>query len=141
MAVLSGHGATLTFGTTTTFAPAYTSHSGFEATRPSLDTSSLVTTGTRTKIGGDLYDLGEQTHSYLLDPTTLVTTEANSIDDILFTGGVVAPSETITLTFPGTATIAGSGHVTGFALEEITTDQIIAASITTQWDDWPTIAE
>lgn len=145
MAIQSGHGATLAFGTTTTFSPGYTSLGGFEATRETLDTSGLATTGVRTKIGGDLYDLGEQTHSYLVDPATLATTEANSIDDILFVGGTgsAAPlgAETITLTLSGGASFAGSGYVTGFAIEEIATDQLIAASITTQYADWPTIAE
>lgn len=140
MAFQSGHGATLAFGTTTTFSPGYTSHSGFEGTRESLDTSVLATTGARTMIGGDLFAVGPQTHTYLFDPTLVDTGEAGSVDDLLFDSGSAAAAETITLTLGGAPSMAGSGHITGFALEEVTTDQLLVASITSQWEDWPTIA-
>jgi len=141
MAIQSGHGATLAFGTTTTFSPGYTTIGGFEASRESLDTSTLATTGARTKIGGDLYDVGGQTHSYLIDPTLLLATEAGAIDDLLFDAGAVSVSETITITLAIGGSFAGSGHVTGFALEDLSTDQLIAATISTQWNDWPTVAQ
>lgn len=143
MAIQSGHSSTFTFGTTTTFLPAMTTIGGFEATRESLDTSGLATTGARTKIGGDLYEIGPNTHSYLLDPDTLAAGEANSIDDLLFDSNAASASEamTILLDNAGASTIAGDGHVTGWSLEDLTTDAIIACTLTTQWDAWPTITE
>ena len=142
MAIQSGHGAALTFATTAAFAPGYTTIGGFEASRDSLDTSTLATTGARTKIGGDLYDVGPQTHTYLLDPTLLATAEAGSIDDLLFDSGAVAASDSsIVITLAGGGTFTKDGHVTGFSLEDLSTDQLIAATITTQWNDWPTVAQ
>lgn len=140
---LSGHGATLGFGTTTTFAPAYTSLGGWGLSRESLDTSGLATTGARSKVGGDLYDVEPFTATYFFDPTTLATGEANSIDDILFDSGSVSASETVTITYPdaGAATAAGSAHVTGWNIEDLVTDTLMVSSITTQFDDWPTFAE
>ncbi|MCA9232501.1 MAG: hypothetical protein KDA57_17765 [Planctomycetales bacterium] len=140
---LSGHGSTLGFGTTTTFSPGYTSIGGWGLSRESLDTSTLATTGARTKIGGDLYDIEPFTSSYFLDPDTLATTEANAIDDLLFDSGAVSASETVTITFPnsGAATAAGAAHVTGWNIEDLVTDKLIVCSITTQFNDWPTIAE
>lgn len=144
MAIKSGHGSTLAFTTTSTFSPGYTSFGGFEASRPALDTSVLSTTGARTKIGGDLYDVSEMTNTFYLDPTLLFAAEADSIDDILFDSNAVSAAETITLTLNGGATFVSpnaGGFVTGFALEELTTDQLIAASITVDFGDFPTIAQ
>ena len=141
MAIQSGHGATLAFGTTTTFSPGYTTIGGFEISRDSLDTSTLATAGARLKIGGDLYDVGPQTHSYLIDPTLFLATEAGAIDDLLFDGGAVSVAESITITLAIGGSFAGTGHVTGFALEDLGTDQLIAATISTQWNDWPTVTQ
>lgn len=141
MAIISGHGATLGFGTTTTFSPAYTSIGGFEASRESLDTSHLGTGGARTKIGGDLFDVGPFSSSFFFDPQLTATTEGNSVDDLLFDSGEVSASETVTITYPGAGTgktCAGSAHVTGFAIEELATDTLLMANITIQFDDWPT---
>ena len=141
MAVKSGHGSTLAFGTSTAFSPGYVSIGGFEASRETLDTSTLATTGARTKIEGDLFDVGAQTHPYLFDPAALGAAEANGIDTLLFDTGDAAASETITITLNGGATVAGSGHVSGFALDDLATDAIIAASITTQFNDWPVFTD
>ena len=140
---LSGHGATLGFGTTSTFSPAYTSIGGFSASRSSLDTSHLGTTGARTKIGGDLYDISPFTSNFFIDPSTFATGEACSLDDILFDSGAVSVSETATITYPdaGAATVAGSAHVTGVSLPELITDTLAVGDLTVQFDDWPTIAE
>ena len=141
MAIQSGHGSTLAFGTTTTFLPGYTSIGGFEASRESLDTSTLTTVGSRTKIGGDLYDVGGQTHTYLLDPALVATGEAGCIDDLLFDSSAVSVSESITITFASGGSFAANGHVTSFSLEDLGTDQLIAATIGTQWNVWPTVAD
>ena len=144
MAIISGHGATLGFGATSTFSPAYTSIGGFEASRESLDTSHLGTTGARTKIGGDLFDVGPFSSTFFFDPQLTATGEGNAIDDLLFDSGAVSVSETVTITYPGAGTgksVSGSAHVTGFAIEELTTDQLLMANITIQWDDWPTFED
>lgn len=140
MAIQSGHGSTLAFGTTVTFSPCYTTLGGFETSRETLDASCLATQGSREKIEGDLFDVGEMTNTYLFDAATLATGGANSIDDLLFEAGEAAASESITITLPDGASISGDGHVTSFALEELTTDTLIAASITTIFNSWPTFA-
>lgn len=139
----SGHGSTLAFGTTTTFSPNYTQLGGIGFTRESLDTTGLATTGARTMIGGDIYAVSPQTHTYLMDPETLATTEANSIDDLLFDSGAVSADEVITITLAnaGASTFAGTGHVTSLEMEDIATDQLLAVSLTTQFNDAPTITE
>ena len=136
MAVRSGHGATLIFTTTSTFAPCYTSIGGFSMTRDTLDKSCLATTGQREYLGGDLVSIGESTHSFLLDPVLTDTGEACSLDDLLFVsaGGAANAAETLTLTYVSGSTIAGSALVTGFEIDDITSDQVLTGSITTQWD-------
>ena len=143
MGLLSGHGSTLGFGTTSTFSPAYTSIGGFGASRETLRTSVLSTQGAHTTIGGDLFEIEPFTANYYLDPDTLATTEANAIDDLLFDSGAVSAAETATVTLPnsGASTIAQTADVTGFRIEDLVTDTIVAASITVQFQDWPTIAE
>lgn len=143
MAVQSGHSSTLTFGTTSTFSPSYTSVGGYELTRESLDTSGLGTVGSRTKIGGDLFDVGSSTHTYLVDPSTLATGEANAIDDLLFNSSAARGSQDMTITLDNAegSTFGGTGHVTGWSLEDLTTDSLISATLTTQWDSSPTITE
>ena len=140
MALLSGHGTTLGFRVSTAFSPGYASIGGYSMTRESIDTSTLATTGTRTMIGGDLFAPGDFTSTYLLDPALQSVTgpEAQHIDTLLFDSGAVAASETVTVTLPvAGSTVAGSAHVTAFELEDLTTDTIIAASITVQWDAAP----
>ena len=138
MALMSGHGTTLGFSVSTLFSPGYTSIGGYSMTRESLDTSTLATTGARTMIGGDLFTPGDFTSTYLLDPALQGAAEAQGIDILLFDAGAVAASETVTVTLPvAGSTVAGLAHVTGFELEDLTTDTIIAASITVQWDAAP----
>lgn len=142
MPVMSGHGSTLAFGTTTTFAPGYTSIGGFGATRETLPTSGLSTTGAETTIGGDLFQIGEFSSRFLFDPATLATGEAGCIDDLLFDSGAVSAAETATITYPAAgSSCAGTADVTGFEMEELATNTIIAASITVKYQDWPTFSD
>ena len=142
MAIVSGHGATLAFGTTSTFTPKYTSIGGFEASRESLDTSHLLTTGARTKTGGDLFDVGSFSAPFFFEPDETATGEDCAFDQIMFTSGEVKGSEAITITYPHPSlspTVGGQAHVTAVAIEDLATDTLLVASITLQWDDWPTL--
>ena len=145
--IQTGQGATLTFGTTSTFAPAFTTIGGPSWTRDSIDTTALSTTGARTQIGADLWAIGAISSTYLMDPSTLLATEANSIQDLLFDAGAMTVDESasngITLTLFNTeaSTFWGTGHITSLEMEELTTDSLIAASLTFQWNDTPTITE
>ena len=141
MAIMTGHGATLAFGTTTTFSPGYTSFSGLGWERDSLQTTTLASVGSHDMIGADLWSIAPVTASYLFDPETLATTGANSIDDLLFDSSAVSVSESITITFASGGSFAANGHVTSFSLEDLGTDQLIAATIGTQWNVWPTVAD
>jgi len=142
MAIISGHGATLTFGTTSTFTPKFTSIGGFEASRESLDTSYLLTTGARTKVGGDLFDVGSFSAPFFFEPDQSETTEDCCFDDIMFDSGSVAASETVTITYPTALatdpTVSGAAHVTAVAIEDLATDTLLVANVTLQWNDWPT---
>ena len=215
----TGHGSTLAFGTTTAFSPGFTSIGGPGWTRISIDTSVLTTDGARTMIGSDVWSVSPVVSNYLLDPSTLATTEANSIDDLLFTknetstgtaqsgtantivlasaetytdnelvsasitltGGTgagqtrtitanvestdtatvyppwgttpdgtttysvvkdpMAPDETVTITTSNGASFAGSGHVTALEIEDLSTNSLIAASLSSQWADTPTVGD
>jgi hypothetical protein len=143
MAAISGHGATLGFTTESGFTPGYISIGGFEATREALDTSTLATTGARTKIGGDLFDVGSFTAPFFFDPAETATSDDNCLDDIMFDSGSVHAVDTTTVTFPdaGACTMAAGAYVIGAAIEELATDTLIRASITVQWADWPTLTE
>lgn len=143
----TGAGAALSYGTTTTWLAKSISIGGFDITRPSIDTSYLGTTGCRTKIGGDLYELSSFTAPFFIEPDELATGGICSFDDILFDAGEAAASEggtpkiTLTLGDAGAATFIGSGHVVGISVDDIALDQLLTGSITLQWDDWPVIAE
>lgn len=141
MAIISGHGATLGFGTTTGFTPKFTSIGGFDATRESLDTSYLLTTGARTKIGGDLFDVGSFSAPFFFEPDQTETTEDCCFDDLIYASGAAKGSETVTITYPTALatdpTVSGSAHVTGVAIEDLATDTLLVGSITLQWNDWP----
>lgn len=145
MAIISGHGATMTFTTSSGFTPKYTSIGGWEASRPSLDTSYLATTGCRTKVGGDLFEIGSFTSTFFFEPAETAAGEDCSLDDILFDSGSAAAAETVTITYndptANTQSVNGSAHVVGAAIEDLATDTLLVASITIQWNDWPTFAD
>lgn len=141
--LVTGAGTTLGFGTTATWSPKYTQIGGFGAQRPSIDTSYLGTTGARTKIGGDLYEISPITAPFFIEPDEMATLNFCSLDDILFDAGKVSASETVTLTLAdaGAATMAGAAHVTGINIQDIVIDQLVMAELSVQFNDWPTIAE
>lgn len=141
----TGHGTTLAFGTTAAFSPSYTSIGGPGWTRDSIDTSSLSTAGARTMIGGDLWAISPIQSTYLLDPALLDDTpaaeESNAIQFLLFNSGAMTVDETITITTSNGAIFAGSGHVTALEVEDLTTDSLVVASLSTQFADTPTITD
>ena len=143
MAIDTGQGSVVTFGTTTTWTPLYTTIGGPGWTRDSIDTSSLSTTGARTMIGGDLWGIAPISSSFLVDSAEFATTENNSIDDLLFDSAAMTVDETITLTL-GTSeasTFINGGHVTALEMEDLTTDALLVMNLTFQWDDTPAITE
>lgn len=147
MAIISGHGATLAFGTSTGFTPKYTSIGGFEMTRESLDTTHLGTQGARTKAPGDIWDIGPFTSSFFFEPAETATSEDCSFLDLLFDTGTTkaAAAETVTVTYndptANTQSVSGSAFVTGAAIEDLATDTLLMASVTIQWAGWPTFAD
>ena len=125
----TGHLATLGLGTST-FSVSLTSIGGFSMERPVIDTSHLGTTNYRSKIPGDLVDVGsfDITGFFLCGTTAPVTADA----------------ETITITLPELTalgdppTIAGSGFFTAFNTAEFVTDQLQMFTATIQWATAPT---
>jgi hypothetical protein len=120
MAVKSGHGTTLGFGTTTAWTPLYISVSGPNPTRAMLPSTHLGTTGGfHTHEVGDLVEGGELTAEFFYEPEDGYPP-------------ISAAKETITLTNPdsGAATEAFSGAVSGFEGAERVTDQLMRATLT-----------
>ena len=143
MALATGHGAALAFATTAAYSPQYTSIGGPGWSRGSVEISGLTTAGNKTYASGDLWDILPVSCSFLFDPSTLLATEANSIQDLLFDTTNITADETITITLANTelSTFAGTGHVTEFQIEEFANDTIMAGSLSFQWNDSPTITE
>lgn len=139
MAIVSGHGATLGFGTTSTWSPAYTSIGNWGYNRESLRTSDLSTTGTHTYIGGDLYEITPFSAPFFWDPDPV---SGDPVDTLLFDSGAVSVAETVTISYPdaGSSSAAGSAHVTGWEQGELVTDTLMTGTITVQWEDAPTLA-
>ena len=120
----TGHGASVTFGTTSWSGKLIAIPTNLQRTRPRVDTTHLGTSGTRTYMPGDLDDLNEITL------------------DVLFEGSVGLPAtgtaaETITITFPlpggGAATapnIAGTGFITSTTFPPLQTGTIQQGQIT-----------
>lgn len=124
MAQITGRGALIGFGTTTTWSPKYTSIGGASPSREDLKTSHLATAATSgvywdTFKPGDMVDGGE------------ITCEAFWEPENGFAPIGVAP-ETITITYPdtGAATVAFSGYVKAFTIGDAVLDSLLTVSIT-----------
>lgn len=147
MAIISGHGATLVFGTSTGFTPKYTSIGGFDLSRETLDTTYLSTAGARTYVPGDIWAIGPFTSSFFFEPAETATSEDCSFLDLLFDTGTTkaAAAETVTVTYndptANTQSVSGSAFVTGAAIEDLATDTLLMASVTIQWATWPTFTD
>ena len=137
MAVVTGHGATLAFGTTTAWAGLHVDwldepgapRSRFVASRHDRSADQAAWRPVRAKpIHGVVFFEPEASD--------------NPFDTLLFDTGVGAAAETISLTYPTATTLtgAGSGFVTGFEIGELVTDQLMTATITVQYADWPTFS-
>lgn len=133
MAVDTGHGATITFGTTS-WTGSVVSIGGFESSRPAIDTSHLGTTNYRSKIPGDLADAGPFSCTVLWDPAS--ATPAPS---------VVGAAETITVSWPISVTgntvkakYTASGFVTSVGTPELVTDQVQTGTFEITWATGPT---
>lgn len=131
--IQTGHGATITFGTSG-FTAAFTEISGFDQAREVLDTTQLSTTDYRTKTPGDLVDAGEFTATFFYDADEQPP--------------ITGAAETITITYPdsapgagGGATAAASGFVSSWSSPTLATDQLMSAELTITWADGPTWAD
>lgn len=119
MAVQTGHGTTVGFGTTTGWTPKYTSVAGPSASREVLRTSHLGTATAHTKIPGDLVDFGQYTCEYFYEPAA-----TNAVPPI------GAAAETITVTNKGGVTEIFTGFVSGFDTAERVSDNLMRANLT-----------
>lgn len=98
-------GATVTFGTSSTWSTSVgitvKSLTWSGISRPAIDSTTLVTSGARTFMPGDLYDPGELNIEMNLD------TDCAPI--------ITAAAETITVTFQDGETYIASGFMTDFS--------------------------
>lgn len=125
----TGHGATVTFGTTSWAGKIQGLPTNLQITKPRVDKSHLATSGQREYMPGDLEELGEVTL------------------DVLFEQGRGLPAtgataETITITFPlnpadgsaAAATLAGTGFITGTNYPPLQTQTVMVGQITFSFD-------
>jgi hypothetical protein len=134
MAVGTGHGATIAFTTSNTFAPSVISIDGGDVTRPRLDTSHLGTSGARTMIPGDLREVGTWTVTCLANPTTAV----------LLAPPIGSAAETITITLGKTvpassagAIYAGTGFVVSRSYPSVQSDNLMTFTYEISWASEP----
>ena len=120
-AVQEGHGATLTFATSS-YAPNIISINTPSFTREALATTHLATTGGKTFIPAATVDYGELSFTVQVNPDSLPP--------------ITGVAETITLTFGddgGGATPADwefSGFITSVGEATVSTDEVIVQDIT-----------
>jgi hypothetical protein len=125
----TGHGATVTFGTTAWSGKLVSIPTNFSLTRPPVDITHLGTSGEREYMAGDVSELG---------PVTL---------DVAFESATGLPSptttpETITITWPlapggggvTAANISGTGVISGIAYPSMQTNTMQQGQITFQYD-------
>lgn len=120
MAQISGKGTTIGFGTTTTWSPKYVSIGGVSPSRGDLETTHLATANNyKTFKPEDFVDGGEITLDCFWEPE-------NGFPPI------TAAAETITITYPdtGAATVAFSGYVKSFEVQEAVNDQLLRMTLT-----------
>ena len=125
-----GHGATITFGTST-YTAAVTSITPDEQSRDVLDTSHLGTATWRSKIPADLADAGGFSASGWYDTSQQPP--------------ITAAAETITITLPDSApgtgagaNITASGFVDSWSMGEVTSGSVISYDMHVTWATGPT---
>lgn len=123
----TGHGATLTLGTTGAVG-AIRSMTLPEFVLEKIETTVLDTTGFMTYMPGDVSDPGEMTAEILFDA------ESDDLPD----AGV---AETVTVTFPihtsgntTNATLSGSGFITGRKMPDMATNELQVMELTIAFD-------
>lgn len=125
MAIDTGHGSTITFGTQGGTWRA-TRIAGHAETRPVVDTTYHATTTRRTNMPGDLAEMGPFTVVFQFQGNQGLPTETNP--------------ETITVTHPlasgesTAATIAGTGYVTRRKFPDLETNALKMGEFDIQWD-------
>lgn len=131
MAVGTGHGATITFGTQS-YTASVRSIGGATAERPAIDASHLGTTVSRTKIPGDLVDQGSFDIEVLCDPTKEPPWPTFAVP------------ESVTITYKksvplaaSAATEVGSAFVTSVGKPTHVTDELMAFPVTITWAGTP----
>lgn len=102
MAIGTGHGTTITFGTSG-FTANLNNLTGIGFSRDKIDTTHMGTTGAKTNIAADLYELNDITAEISFDPATSIP--SSGVD------------ETITINFKNSGkTWAATGRIAGASI-------------------------
>lgn len=124
----TGHGAAITFGTSS-YAFNWTAINIGDKTREAVDITHLGTSTNMRKMVGDLQDAGSVTVEFQFD-TLATNAPANS-----------SAAETVTITFPlaasgqsVAATYAGTGMITNVKFPDLQTGTVQTGSMTVTWD-------
>lgn len=125
----TGHGATVTFGTTSWSGKLQSVPTNLQLSRPRVDKSHLGTSGQREYMPGDLEDLGEVTLDVLFEQARGLPATGTA-------------AETITITFPlnpsnseaVAATLAGTGFITQTQYPPLQTNTVMVGQITFSFD-------
>jgi hypothetical protein len=127
MALQTGNGVTITFGTSG-FTASYTRLGGTEMSRESLETTHIGTTDYKTFTPDDLVDGGEFTVEFLWDPA--MTTFPP----------ITGAAETITITYAATETLSGSGFLVSSTGPPVENGELLRGEFTVKWAGQPTYA-
>ena len=125
----TGHGATITFGTTL-LTGCFTTIGGHERTIPALDTSCLDTVGSRTKIPGDLVDESGMDIEMFFDPTEELPI-MGAIEEVVVTYPLMTPTGFVPATFTGDA------FITSDTLPSLVTDELMVQTVHIEWAEGP----
>ena len=129
----TGNGTTITFGTTGSVGNVI-DIGDISFSRESVASNHLGTNKFETYLASDYMSIGETSCRVILDPSGLgaLTTKAPFTADA--NAAMFASSETITITFPDTKTLTGSGFITGFSYDGVANNSILEGTVTFQFD-------
>lgn len=119
MAIDTGNGATIAFGTSG-FTAAYIEIGGLNESRPVLNKSSLSTTGHEEYCPGDLLSIDGVNCRFFWDPTSQPP--------------VTAAVETVTITLPNGTTLSGTAFISSRSGASLANNQLMTGEFTLQFD-------
>ena len=128
----TGNGSTISFVTTGAIG-SIIDIGDISFTRESVPSNHLCTTKFERYLPSDYMSIGETSCRFILDPDALGDLDGKhpiaNANSAMF-----ADSETITITFPDTATLTGTGFITGLSIDGVANNSILEGTVTFQYN-------